>query len=220
MISLQGGNTGSVDAGGYDVLTGTEGGNITVECTFTFSGGRRFFCKQECEEGVLVQTAGDGAVNGRYSIEYSKKSILTLVLYVSITQLTRSDSGRYSCGLDRRLFPDSHKEFEIIVKDAPATLKPSWTERPVTSPAPSASTPTPAAQSSSSSSGSFTSPSASPKTTSQCVTERTATPAAHQGKLLSVGLILSVKMLLIFLTVLFFCCRRRGGESEGCRRLE
>lgn len=38
-------------------------------------------------------------------------------MYVSITQLTGSDSGRYRCGLDRTAAPDSYRDFDIIITD-------------------------------------------------------------------------------------------------------
>lgn len=39
------------------------------------------------------------------------------VLTVSISQLTKSDSGRYRCGLERPFLPDSYWEFDIRVTD-------------------------------------------------------------------------------------------------------
>ena len=42
---------------------------------------------------------------------------------VTITQLTKSDSGRYRCGLGRSLVPDSYSEFDLIVKDGEFLLK-------------------------------------------------------------------------------------------------
>ncbi|XP_028437628.1 uncharacterized protein LOC114558087 isoform X2 [Perca flavescens] len=48
------------------------------------------------------------------------------VLYVSITKLNKSDSGRYRCRLDRSLFPTSYQEIKIRVTDAPTSpLRPS-----------------------------------------------------------------------------------------------
>ncbi|XP_038577600.1 polymeric immunoglobulin receptor-like isoform X2 [Micropterus salmoides] len=94
------------------------GGNIVVGCSFTVSGRRRYFCKEECKEkDILVETTGYTAERGRYSIRYTQRSLTDVSVYVSITQLTESDSGRYRCGLDRHLSPDSYWEFEIIVTD-------------------------------------------------------------------------------------------------------
>ncbi|XP_038577609.1 uncharacterized protein LOC119905013 isoform X2 [Micropterus salmoides] len=94
------------------------GGNIVVGCSFIFSGSRKYFCKEECKEkDILVETTGFTAERGRYSIRYTERSLTDVSVYVSITQLTKSDSGRYRCCLDRRLLPDSYRGFEIIVTD-------------------------------------------------------------------------------------------------------
>ncbi|XP_033987660.1 uncharacterized protein LOC117483427 isoform X6 [Trematomus bernacchii] len=117
-LTLRDGNSGLTNAQNLD-RTETEGGNITVACSFSFSGGRKMFCKGKCEEGnILVETTGDSAQRGRYSIRYVEGSLLSnAILYVSITKLTKSDAGRYQCGLDR-FGTDSYQDFEIRVKDA------------------------------------------------------------------------------------------------------
>ena len=72
-----------------------------------------FFCKEKCEEGnVLIETTDVRAQSGRYSLEYKD-----FFLYVSISQLTKSDSGRYRCGLERTVLTDEFSEFEIRVSD-------------------------------------------------------------------------------------------------------
>ncbi|XP_044066041.1 uncharacterized protein LOC122882587 isoform X2 [Siniperca chuatsi] len=119
-LTLRDGNTGLINAE-IPVHTGTEGGNITVGCSFYLSGVRKIFCKDECEgKDILVETTGDRAQSGRYSIEYIEGTfpLISTLLYVSITKLTKSDSGRYRCSLDRFLIPDSSEEFEIRVTDA------------------------------------------------------------------------------------------------------
>ncbi|XP_038577602.1 CD166 antigen homolog isoform X4 [Micropterus salmoides] len=124
------------------------GGNIVVECSFTFSGSRKYFCKEECEEkDILVDTTGYTAERGRYSIRYIERSLTDVSVYVSITQLTESDSGRYRCGLDRRLSPDSYWEFEITVTDASTTSKSESSLPAFSTSNPSASKPTTTTQS-------------------------------------------------------------------------
>ncbi|XP_044206423.1 uncharacterized protein LOC122981752 isoform X4 [Thunnus albacares] len=124
------------------IHTGTVGGNITSGCIDTVYGNRKFFCKDECkkEEDILVETEENRAQNGRYSIEYRKGSVFGL--YLTITQLKKSDTGRYRCGYGRALSPDSSNTFRIFVVDAPTTSKPNWTLRPFPTSVPSASTPT------------------------------------------------------------------------------
>ncbi|XP_044066035.1 uncharacterized protein LOC122882584 isoform X3 [Siniperca chuatsi] len=138
-LTLRDGNTGLINAE-IPVHTGTEGGNITVGCSFFLSGSRKIFCKEECEgKDILVETTGDRAQSGRYSIEYEGAILSSERMFVSITKLTKSDSGRYRCILDRWI-KDSSEEFEIRVTDAPITSKPNWTLRPFSTSVPSAST--------------------------------------------------------------------------------
>ncbi|XP_033987632.1 uncharacterized protein LOC117483411 [Trematomus bernacchii] len=121
--ALQDGNSGLIKALSLD-RTGSEGADITVACSFSFSGGRKIFCKGKCyEENILVETTGDSAQRGRYSIRYVEGSLLSdYILYVSITKLTKSDAGRYQCGLDRSFLPDSYQDIKIRVTDAPTSL--------------------------------------------------------------------------------------------------
>ncbi|XP_026223994.1 uncharacterized protein LOC117152797 isoform X2 [Anabas testudineus] len=109
-LSLQDGNT----VGALTVFAGVEGGSVTVKCSFPSSGTRRFFCKGECEEkNVLIQTTGERRSEGRYQIRYKDEDIS-----VTITQLTKSDSGLYMCGLGRSLSSASYKQVEVVVVDA------------------------------------------------------------------------------------------------------
>ncbi|XP_033943496.1 uncharacterized protein [Pseudochaenichthys georgianus] len=211
VLTLQGPNTGLVSAGGHPVFTGTEGGNISVHCSFVFPGRRKLLCKPDCEERILIETTGDKATQGRYRIEYIKTIFLSYRVRVGITKLTKSDSGRYKCILDRYLLPNSHGLIEIIVEDAPTTSKPKWTLQPFSTEVQSASTP-PTPQKQSSSLRSFTSSSSSPETpTHQQQTEGTAAPAS--GGPLYVGLIVLAKIMLS-LAGLFFCWRRARKHKE------
>ncbi|XP_044206421.1 uncharacterized protein LOC122981752 isoform X2 [Thunnus albacares] len=148
------------------IHTGTVGGNITYGCLNTVNGSRTFFCKDKCNktEDILVETEENRAQNGRYSIEYREGSVFGL--YVTITQLNKSDTGWYRCGYGRTSSADSSDTFPIFVVDAPTTSKPNRTLRPFPTSVPSASTPT-TTQSLISSSGSFTPSSSFPETTEQ-----------------------------------------------------
>ncbi|XP_041802689.1 uncharacterized protein LOC121613380 [Chelmon rostratus] len=104
------------------------GGSIVVECSFSVSASRTFFCKDKCEpKDILVETTGDKRRKGRYSIEYIKASFTSGLLYVSITQLNKLDSGRYRC-VARGLSRVDFQEFMVVVTDDPNTSKTSSTE--------------------------------------------------------------------------------------------
>ncbi|XP_033987559.1 uncharacterized protein LOC117483359 isoform X11 [Trematomus bernacchii] len=113
LFSLQDGNTGLVSAQ-LSVYSGIEGENVTVQCSLSWYETRMFFCKEPCEqEDILIETTDATAQRGRYSIDYKDG-----VFFVTITQLTKSDSGRYRCGADTSLTRTSYKYIEIIVVDA------------------------------------------------------------------------------------------------------
>ncbi|XP_038577718.1 uncharacterized protein LOC119905076 [Micropterus salmoides] len=205
-LTLQDGNTGLINA---EILV-KEGGNLTRTCFFTFSGRRKIFCKEECEEqDILVETAGNRAQSGRYSIEYKKGTypVSSTLLFVIITNLTKSDSGRYRCRLDRFFHPVSYEEFDIRVEDAPTTSKPNWTPRPLSTSVPSASTLT---TTQSLGSGRSTPSSASPEVTKQ--TQQQQTTAT--GSQLYVRLILVV-LIIVTSSALLILCRKRTSKPKG-----
>uniref|UniRef100_A0A3B3TKD6 Immunoglobulin V-set domain-containing protein n=1 Tax=Poecilia latipinna TaxID=48699 RepID=A0A3B3TKD6_9TELE len=74
------------------------GSSLTVACSFGSSGKTKYFCRGGCEEeeNILVYTDGVRAQSGRYSIGHSKHKSSD-VFYVTIKNLTQSDSGRYRC---------------------------------------------------------------------------------------------------------------------------
>ncbi|XP_067383694.1 uncharacterized protein [Channa argus] len=162
------------------------GRNLTVACSFTFSGSRKLFCKNDCEkeENILVETDGDSATRGRYEIEYTGGLFQREFLYVSITQLDESDSGWYRCGLDRTLAPDSYWDFRISVTDAPSTSRPT----PISVPSSSTTTTAPS--------------SASTETKDPQPSEN------HTNMILYVSLTLGFMFVLLLLAVLIFCRNR------------
>ncbi|XP_068566601.1 polymeric immunoglobulin receptor-like isoform X2 [Cebidichthys violaceus] len=179
------------------------GGNILVECSFTTSETRKYFCKGQCEnKDSLVETTGFTAQRGRYSIRYVKGYPSGGFVYVGITQLTRSDSGQYWCRLDKPFSLDSYRGFNIVVTDAPPTSEPN---QAMTSSVPSASTAT-TTQSLSSTSGSSSASSASPETIKQ-------SKMTTRDVLLYVGLAL-VFLVVLSLSVLLFCRRRTSKPRE------
>lgn len=88
------------------------------------AASRKFFCKEECKaEDVLVKTDDDVAQRDRYSIKYRNGPSGGGILSVTITRMTKSDSGRYRCGVGRNSLPDSYTDFEIRVSDGEFLMK-------------------------------------------------------------------------------------------------
>ncbi|KAI9515671.1 hypothetical protein NQZ68_023321 [Dissostichus eleginoides] len=155
-----------------------------------------YFCKEECKQGdILVETNIETYWKDRYSIRYIKGYQTGGFVFVSIKQLTQSDSGWYRCGLGRTNSRDPSQRFRLNVTPALSTSTPS-------SSVPSASTPT-ANQSESS-----TSSPASPKTTEQPESTTTA------GVVLYVSLTLVVLVIVSSLSVLVFCRKRTCKAKE------
>ncbi|XP_034056942.1 polymeric immunoglobulin receptor-like [Gymnodraco acuticeps] len=109
------------------------GGNITVRCNIIHYRADKYFCKEECKKGDnLVETISKSdQENGRYRIRYTQIIPTGYFLYVSIDQLTQSDSGWYRCGLGRPDSKDLYERFRLIVTDA-LTTSPKTTEQPET----------------------------------------------------------------------------------------
>ncbi|XP_047463119.1 polymeric immunoglobulin receptor-like [Mugil cephalus] len=96
------------------IFTKTEGESLSFGCSFNASRGSRFFTKKEfSEQRVLIKTSDTTDSNGRYHIGYN-----TGIFYVSISQLSKSDSGHYCCGLGNSSSPELLREFELRVTEA------------------------------------------------------------------------------------------------------
>ncbi|XP_076734726.1 uncharacterized protein LOC101468633 isoform X2 [Maylandia zebra] len=120
-LALHDGNTGQVKRGS-PTYRRREGENIRVECKFSYSGTKKFFCKGKCEKrNILIETTKNAAKNDRYSIQYVEKSVLSSdILYVSIGQLKKSDTGPYMC-LSKTWLGDLSHEFYILVTEGSTT---------------------------------------------------------------------------------------------------
>lgn len=120
------------------IVTEMEGGKISYGCSDTVFGQRKFLCKNRCksQEDVLVDTNDATAQRGRYSLKYDAGS--TYGLYVTMDQVTTSDTGWYRCGYGNPKSPDSYRDKQIIVTADPKTSTPQtetlrWTTRETTS---------------------------------------------------------------------------------------
>ncbi|XP_039878838.1 uncharacterized protein LOC120728136 isoform X2 [Simochromis diagramma] len=110
----------------FDKETGSA---LTVACSFNQSGGHKYLCRGECGEQVLFQTDGEDNFKDRYRIGFrgtsEEKHKGGGILYVTITQLTESDSGRYRCSLNPAAGQGSFRDFEISVTDVVQSASPS-----------------------------------------------------------------------------------------------
>ncbi|XP_026223997.1 uncharacterized protein LOC113167517 isoform X2 [Anabas testudineus] len=112
--ALWGGNTS------ITVFQKREMTDFRIQWGFSSPESMKFFCKRECkrEEDVLIKTQENRAQSGRYSIEYKSSSSAEAFLCVTITNLTKSDSGRYRFGLGRSEVSTSYGIFDVKVIDA------------------------------------------------------------------------------------------------------
>ncbi|KAL3975110.1 hypothetical protein ACER0C_023736 [Sarotherodon galilaeus] len=157
------------------------GSSLTVGCYFKQAGYRKMFCRGECGgENTLVHTEHVSAQRDRYSIGYDPG-----VLYVSITQLTKSDSGRYRCLLSGSS-SSSSREFEVTVTDAAG----------------------PSATTTGSSTPSLT------WTGSTEQPEEAASTGTSIYVLLVVGLTLALIIILLSVSVLIFCKNRSSKPKD------
>uniref|UniRef100_A0A671YSP9 Immunoglobulin V-set domain-containing protein n=1 Tax=Sparus aurata TaxID=8175 RepID=A0A671YSP9_SPAAU len=109
------------------IFTGAEGGSGSIKCYLHQPKNIKFFCKEECKaEDILVKTKDVRGQNSRFSTEYEGESSGIGVLTVSITNLTKSDAGRYRSGLGTDLVPDTYCDFDIRVSDGEFLLKDSF----------------------------------------------------------------------------------------------
>ncbi|XP_055022414.1 uncharacterized protein LOC129412444 [Boleophthalmus pectinirostris] len=114
------------------VYEAAEGGNITVGCQFYINGHTKIFCKNNCdkEENILVKTSENERCEGRYCIKYEYKGLWNrYIMYVNITNVTKADTGRYQCVLERIYIIDGNHEFRIKVTKN-AALNPTYTLQP------------------------------------------------------------------------------------------
>lgn len=79
----------------------------------------KLFCKGDCKDGVvLVATAGVEAQSGRFRMEYKSMPQASMTpVSVSITNLTKSDSGKYSCTSEGTLAGAETQTFVVKVVD-------------------------------------------------------------------------------------------------------
>ncbi|XP_047228115.1 uncharacterized protein LOC124872310 isoform X2 [Girardinichthys multiradiatus] len=186
--------------------TRKEGGSITVRCEFSYYGNRRFLCKETCKgKNILIETTKDRTQTGRYSIRYEGRDKLSSdFLHVSITELEKSDSGRYRCGLVTVWAGTLYDDFRLVVKEDPS--EPRWTLGPFIR-----STFLPAASTTKTPQSLSSSPSPSSSDTNK-LSEK---PAAASGLLLYVGLTLAILIFMLAAALLIFYKRKSFSQQKG-----
>ncbi|CAI5648613.1 unnamed protein product [Oreochromis niloticus] len=134
-------------------------------------------------------------------------------VYVSITKLEKSDSGRYRCSLDRT--PSDHLslnwDFEIVVTEASTTFKTKSPVKPISSSAHLSSPPPPPTQS-------FTSGSTLPLSAFSESTKQPKTSLASSGILLPVVIILVLVIFLLPVVLLLIYEKRAVHFNDLNRR--
>ena len=120
LTALQDGNTGLVNAQ-ITIWSGTEGEDVRFQCSFSFGGNSMYFCKETCDENIIFDTNVVRVQRGRYSIEY-ERTYPGADVSVTITNLMKSDSGLYRCGLIEPGNDVSH-QIRIKVVDGEFVLK-------------------------------------------------------------------------------------------------
>ncbi|KAM4571160.1 uncharacterized protein V3H82_010854 isoform 4-T4 [Fundulus diaphanus] len=202
IVSLQVRNCGSATA--LKNMYGAAGEDVSFHCGLYSSESWKIFCRENCEGGnILIRTKESKAQSGRYSTEcVTGVTSGWFALYVSISGLTQSDSGRYRCGVGKSLSSASYQDFRLVLVDVD----------------PSVSTPPPRT-SISSSSGSYT-PSVSSETTDLSVLTQwsttTSQDAANRGSAEVLRFVaLTLVIIIILLSVaLLVCCRKRSEKHH------
>ncbi|XP_047463430.1 uncharacterized protein LOC125021407 [Mugil cephalus] len=100
------------------LYTKMEGEDFRTQLQFTEAKkSRKYFCRNDCqkEQDLLIETHGNRAKSGRYTIRYDTD---TKTVHAVITELTKSDTGSYKVGVRNSSSSlGSFKEFEITVRD-------------------------------------------------------------------------------------------------------
>ncbi|XP_017313222.1 CMRF35-like molecule 1 isoform X2 [Ictalurus punctatus] len=91
-------------------MNGYEGQSITIECSHVWANGnRKYFCKDPCKEEKDVVADSVKPLHVRYQVQ-DRGNVFT----VTITDLKKTDSGKYWCAVDRML-GDTYTEVSLTV---------------------------------------------------------------------------------------------------------
>lgn len=97
-------------------VEGFERGEVSFGCSHALaSRNHKYLCKDPCTESahkMITVKSGERQQEGRISLVDSGDGVIS----VTFTQLQKSDSGRYWCGVDRPGV-DSYHEVHLTVMD-------------------------------------------------------------------------------------------------------
>lgn len=195
-------------------MNGYEGQSVTIECSHVWANGnRKYFCKDPCKEEKDVVADSVKPLHVRYQIQ-DRGNVFT----VTITDLKKTDSGKYWCAVDRML-GDTYTEVSLTVLEALPSSPSLSTRTHIYSP---------------STISYLGSTSITPNATYTTVTIATNQPTDNNNQTtdwrlylyVSVGVLLltSLVWILVFLTlcyketsVMLRCCpgRPKASDSEG-----
>nr|XP_057940207.1 uncharacterized protein LOC131136892 [Doryrhamphus excisus] len=109
----------SVPSPEVHIHTGPAGGTLEIQCPFHASWSTKFFCKGNCLDGhILLRTTENSACVDRYCVDFRPEPLMKMyLLVVTISQLDKSDSGRYTCAVGSSLRSAYIQEFDVSVSD-------------------------------------------------------------------------------------------------------
>uniref|UniRef100_A0A3B1IYW2 Immunoglobulin domain-containing protein n=1 Tax=Astyanax mexicanus TaxID=7994 RepID=A0A3B1IYW2_ASTMX len=185
-------------------VLGHVGGSVEIPCSQSFaSTNTKYFCRNPCTDNKDILIKSDNSSSGRYRLEDKKNGVFT----VTITDLQKSDTGTYWCGVDRAV-KDTYKKVILTVTDASPTTAPVRTSR----------SEEPSTSSSTSTISNSTPPSISPSISKTITSiQSTVSPGGSPTTLLYTvaGLVSIVIILGLSLITLYCKCRRTTIKSQS-----
>ncbi|XP_014457411.2 CMRF35-like molecule 2 [Alligator mississippiensis] len=124
---------GCVAVTGPRMVTGPEGGSVSVTCSYNwgYEMNGKFWCRKRssvrCSDGFIIRTSGSEAKvqKGRFSIQDNHS---LRVFTATMKNLTETDAGTYHCGVVINSWSDPRHAVEVIVSPVLPTSMPSTME--------------------------------------------------------------------------------------------
>ncbi|KAL6482057.1 hypothetical protein MHYP_G00101370 [Metynnis hypsauchen] len=95
-------------------VSGHVGGSVKIKCSHLFADtNTKYFCRDPCKGYQHILIKSGRSPTGRYTLEDSGNGVVT----VTITDLQKSDTGTYWCGV-KRYIKNTHHKVLLTVTDA------------------------------------------------------------------------------------------------------